>query len=201
MEKSRRKIEEMSMKLFHIKKVLMLLFGIPLVILSSCIKDNELNSTRELRKKLAGNWIVFQFEGSKVNDQYSSPYYTVTALDPNDDSTIIIDNLYNAGLRIKAKIVGDTGFTAVKTVQLDSAAKKNYNIDRITIDGYINQNFIIKDFMYQLASYTFENMSFTEDDMTEIIFYRAGFYNKNNERVDTVMIMGYRMTGFENVDY
>lgn len=190
----------MQINRWHVKKIHFILSI--LFILISCNKDEDkIEYADGYPNKLAGNWIVFQFPGGDLGDQYSSPYYMVTALDPNNDSNLVIDNLYNTNFRVKAKILGDTGFFALKTDQIDVTNQGNYDVEKISIEGYINDNFIVKDFMYTLATYTFDNMSFTEDNMTEIIFFRAGYYNRNDELVDTVMIMGYRMTGFENVDY
>lgn len=188
-------------KIPQVNRIYLILSLFLLLVPNACNKEDEIKYANGYPDKLAGNWIVFEFPAGELGNQYSSPYYMTTALDPNMDSSLVIDNLYNAKFRVKSSIKGDTGFFAFKTQQLEVTNKGDYDIDKITIEGYINDNFVIKDFMYRLAVYSFPNMSFTEDNMSEIIFFRAGYYNKNDELVDTVMIMGYRMTGFENVTY
>jgi hypothetical protein len=186
------------------EKSLLILFSISFLMFSiSCNKEkDEIKYAKGYPNKLAGNWIVFEFPGGDLGDEYRSPYYMVTALDPNNDSSLVLDNLYNANLRIKTRIKGDTGFFAFKTQQLEVTGKGDYDIERISIEGYINNNDILIQYvLYPLAVANFPNMSFSEDEMTEVIFFHAGFYNKNDELIDTVMVMGYRMTGFENVEY
>jgi hypothetical protein len=172
-----------------------------IIILSSCNKDDEIKYANGYPSKLAGNWVVFQFQGGNLDGALSSPYEMVTALAPNDYNTLILDNLYNTNTRIKAKIQGDTGFVATKTEQLEVLNLKNKHIVKISIDGYIKDNFVLKDYIYSLARSSFPNMAFTEDDITEIIFFRAGFYDVYGDPVDSVMVMGYRKTGFEDEKY
>jgi hypothetical protein len=181
-----------------IYKYLLCLF---IIILSSCHKDDGIEYANGYPTKLAGNWVVFEFQGGNINGTLAGPYEIVTALSPNDDSTLILDNLYNTNTRIKAKIQGDTGFVATKNDQLEVLNLKNKHIVKISIDGYINDNFVLKNFIYSLAQSSFPNMAFTEDDMTEIIFFRAGFYDVYGDPVDSVMVMGYRKTGFEDENY
>jgi hypothetical protein len=181
-----------------IYKYLLCLF---IINLSSCHKDDEIEYASGYPTKLAGNWVVFEFQGGNINGTLAGPFEMVTALSPNDDSTLILNNLYNTNTRIKARIQGDTGFVATNTDQLEVLNLKNKHIVKISIDGYINDNFILKYYLSDLVKFSFPNMAFTEDDMTEFIFFRAGFYDKYGDPVDSVMVMGYRKTGFEDETY
>jgi hypothetical protein len=178
------------------------IFGLFLLLLIACNKsDDEIDYAKGYPTKLAGNWVVFEFQGATLDGQLSKPYDMVTALSPNSDSTLLLDNLYNSKTRIKTKIQGDTGFFAVQADQLEIINNGGFGIEKISIEGYINDNFVLKNFVYGLAVASFENIAFTEDDITEIIFYRAGYYDKYNSLVDTVMVFGYRKTGFEDENY
>jgi hypothetical protein len=146
---------------------------------------------------MAGNWVVFEFQGATLDGRLDL-YDMSTALAPNDVNTLVLDNLYNSGTRIKTEIVGDTGFFAIKTQQLDVINEGGFGIKKISISGYINDNELVKDLVYNFAQQTMENMSFTRDNLSEIIFYRAGFYDQYNSLIDTVMVFGYRKTGFED---
>ena len=177
-----------------------LIFLIGLVL--SCSDDNyDIEYANGYPSKLAGNWVVFQFHGGDLDGQLTGPYDMTTALDPNRDGYLILDNIYNTGVRIRVEIRGDTGIYAIKTDQLEVINKGNYGIEEVSIDGYINDNPVLVNFTYRLADEAFENIAFHESDMTEIIFFRAGLYDEFNDRVDSIMIMGYRKTGFEEVDY
>ncbi len=151
---------------------------------------------------LAGNWVVFQFQGGNLNGSLTGPYDMSTALDPNQQGQLIVDNIYNTGNRARAEIRGDTGwFYAQEAEQLELINKGNFGVEQISIDGYINQNPVLANFVYGLATQSFENISFREEDITEIIFFRAGLYDEYSSLVDSIMVMGYRKTGFEDVDY
>ena len=174
---------------------------IVLLIWTSCSKDDEIEYANGYPNKLAGNWVVFQFYGAELDGQLSGPYDMVTALDPNRPNALILDNIYNTGVRVRANILGDTGFYANQTAQLEVINNGNYGIETVSIDGYINDNPVLVNFTYRLAESSFENIAFTENDITEIIFFRAGLYDENKSLADTILIMGFRKTGFEDVDY
>ncbi|QQS50556.1 MAG: hypothetical protein IPM71_13350 [Bacteroidota bacterium] len=75
-----------------------------------------------------------------------------------------------------------------------------YGIQSVSIDGYVNENYILANFIYSLAMASFENPAFEVEDIDEIIFFRAGLYDAYYSLVDTIMVMGYRRTGFEEVE-
>jgi hypothetical protein len=172
-----------------------------LLMLSCDNGDDAIDYANGYPHKMAGNWVVFEFQGATLDGRLSDPYDLVTALSPNDEKTLVLDNLYNSKTRIKAVIQGDTGFVALKTEQLEVINYGGFGIEKVTIDGYINDNYVLKNFVYRLAAAYFENIAFTADDIDEIIFFRAGFYDSYNSLVDTVMVFGYRKTGFEDEDY
>lgn len=196
-------IFDIQNSLFDILKKIMNYFKyiIAILIAFSCSKESEIEYANGYPNKLAGNWVVFEFQGGAIDGTLSAPYDLVTALSPNDENKLILDNLYNSKTRIKSTIQGDTGFVAFKTDQLEVINYGGFGIEKISIEGYINDNFVLKNFVYQLAQSAFSNIAFSEDDISEIIFFRAGFYDKYNALVDTVMVMGYRKTGFEDEDY
>jgi len=183
--------------MFRISFILALFF----LFLFSCSKNDEIEYANGYPSKLAGNWVVFEFQGGTLEGELSAPYDMVTALSPNDENILVLDNLYNSKTRIKSKIQGDTGFVAFKTDQLEVINYGGYGIEKISIEGYINDNYILKNFVYRLAQSSFENIAFEEEDISEIIFFRAGYYDELNALVDTVMVMGYRKTGFEDEEY
>lgn len=167
----------------------------------SCENNSKTKYADGYPSLLAGNWVVFEFQGAELDGYLSDAYDMSTALAPNDDNMLVLNNLYNSGTRIKANIQGDTGFFALKTDQLEVINFGGYGIHKISISGYINDNPVIKDFVYRLALSQFTNMAFSYNDMEEIIFYRAGFYDQYDGLVDTVMVFGYRKTGFEEEDF
>ncbi len=175
---------------------------VSLLLFFAC-SDNEepIDYANGYPNKLAGNWVVFQFHGGNLEGSISGPYDLVTALDPNRKKSLILDNLYNTNLRVRAEIKGDTGIYAINSPQLDLVNDNAYGIQSVSIDGYVNENEILANFIYSLAMASFENPSFQVEDIDEIIFLRAGLYDAYNSPVDTIMIMGYRRTGFEEVDY
>lgn len=172
-----------------------------LFMLLACSDDEEtIDYANGYPNKLAGNWVVFQFHGDSINDPISGPYDLVTALDPNRKKSLILDNLYNSNLRVRAEIQGDTGIYAINTPQLDLLNDNTYGIQSVSIDGYVNENYILANFIYSLAMASFENPAFEVEDIDEIIFFRAGLYDAYYSLVDTIMVMGYRRTGFEEVE-
>ncbi len=175
-----------------------------IIILFSCSEsDYKIEYASGYPSMLAGNWVVFEFQGGTLDGSLGGPYDMSTALAPNegDKTMLVMDNLYNSGSRIKVDVLADTGFYADKADQLDVINMGGYGIEKISISGYINDNYILQDFIYQLAQMSFENIAFSKNQMTEIIFYRAGYYDQYNTLIDSVLVMGYRKTGFEDEVY
>lgn len=175
-----------------------------LLLVLSCSDDPEdIEYAAGYPSKLAGNWVVFQFHGGDLEGSFSGPYDLVSALDPSQSNSLILDNIYNTGNRARVEVRGDTGLYAHKTDQLEVINKGGYGIETISIDGYIDTEpyaFMVN-FIYSMAASSFENIAFSADAIDDIIFFRAGLYDEIESPVDSVLILGYRKTGFENVDY
>ena len=66
-----------------------------------------LNIRREIRAVLVGNWRAFEFQGGAFDmEKLADEYDLVTALDPNSADSLVIDNLYNSGVRVKSRVSG-----------------------------------------------------------------------------------------------
>jgi hypothetical protein len=151
--------------------------------------------------KLAGNWVAFEFQGGSLEGTISTePYDLVTSLDPNRPGNMILDKLYASDVRIRAEYT-DSAFTAKMCENLEKVSTNNYDIEFVSLDGYITSNPVLLSTLYQLASIYFENIAFERSDLEDLIFLRAGFYDQLKAQVDTVLIIGYRKTGFEDVSY
>lgn len=151
--------------------------------------------------KLAGNWVAFEFVGGDLEDALpSEPYDLVTSLDPNRPGFMILDKLYNADVRVRAEYTDSTFLTAMGE-NLEKVSTNNYDINFISLDGYITSNPVLLSTLYQLATIFYPDLAFERSDLEDLIFLRAGFYDQFKAQVDTVLILGYRKTGFEEVSY
>ena len=95
----------------------------------------------------------------------------------------------------------DSSFSVSMGEQLDMINSNNYGIEYVSLDGYITSNPVLTNFAYRVANAFYENLAFFESDIEDVIFIRAGFYDSLQVKVDTVLIIGYRKTGFEDVNY
>lgn len=182
------------------KKIYLISLLLILIIVFACSDDEpEIEYQEGYPNRLAGNWVVFEFPNADLSTLYS-PYDMVTALDPNREGYVIIDNLYNSDIRVRAEIVADTGFVVFHGSQLNYSSE-NYGIESITAFGFVNDNPIIVEFVYTLALYTYPDMAFELEDIEDALYIEAGFYDQQNALVDSVLIVGYRKTGFEEVEY
>jgi hypothetical protein len=164
-------------------------------------EDYEIEYQNNYPSKLAGNWVAFEFQGGNLEDAYpSEPYDLVTALDPNRSGYILLDKLYHADVRVRAEYI-DSTFFADMNENLEEIGSNNYDIEYIRLNGYITSNPVLLSTLYQLATLYFEDMAFERSDLEELIFIRAGFYDQYKAQIDTVLILGYRKTGFEEVAY
>ena len=177
-------------------------FIIPLLLLFiiSCTKESDIEYQDGYPSLLADNWIAFEFQGGDIEGNILEPYEMTTALDPNHENSLIIDKIYNSDIRVRAAF-SDTAFSVDMGDQLELIGTNNYSIEYISIKGYVTENPVLTNFLYNLASSYYENMAFYEEDIKDLLFLRAGFYDGEKARVDTALILGYRKTGFENVDY
>ncbi|MBA7545866.1 hypothetical protein ES705_38244 [subsurface metagenome] len=167
----------------------------------SCLKkDYEIEYQPDYPNKLAGNWVAFEFPDGEIGDIVYKPYDLVTSLDPTNQGYLIIDKLYDADIRVRAAY-NDSTFFAEMEKQLETISTNTYDIDYVSVDGYVTSNPILIELAYLFASLYFENISFEESDIEDIIYMHAGFYDAYEALVDTVLIVGYRKTGFEEVEY
>lgn len=181
------------------------LFKIVWVILfilfaGACTKEYQIEYQAEYPSRLAGNWLAFEFPGAGIEGTLHPPYDLVTSLDPNNQGYVILDKLYASDVRVRAGY-SDTAIFVNMGEQLEKVSKNTYDIEYVSADGYVTENPVLLDFAYNLASQYYQNLTFYPEDISEILFLRAGFYDSYKAIVDTVLIIGYRKTGFEEVTY
>ena len=172
------------------------------LLAQSCNKDEyEIDYQDGYPSIFAGNWIAFEFQGGNIeHGVLSEPYDLVTALDPNRSNSLIIDKLYASDVRVRTEI-SDTSFSVNMGEMLEQVSTNTYNIKYVTARGYITENPVLIRTLYSLAQLYFEDMSFDESYIKDLLFMRAGFYDDHKAQVDTVLILGYRRTGFEEVNF
>jgi hypothetical protein len=174
---------------------------IVLLMLISCSeKKYEIEYQDGYPSAFADNWIAFEFRGGNIEGEIMEPYSLATALDPNREGYLIIDRLYNSDIRIRAPFA-DSSFSVFMGDQLETISTNNFGVKYATIDGYITTNPVLTSFVYDMATYFFENIAFYSTDIKDVLFIRAGLYDEYKDPVDTILILGYRKTGFENVEY
>jgi hypothetical protein len=171
------------------------------VFILSCTKDNtKIDRTGGYPEKLAGNWVVFEFPGGEIGTILYDPYDLVTSLDPNNNGLMILDKLYDSDTRVRAAS-DSANFKIDMGPQLELISTNTYDIAYVSLEGYVSQNPVIIQNVYAFARSSFENIAFSQSDIKDVILIHAGYYDKYKYPVDTVLIMGYRKTGFENVKY
>ncbi|MBN1950391.1 MAG: hypothetical protein JW801_04255 [Bacteroidales bacterium] len=181
------------------KKLHIALSLVVLLTLWSC-GEEPVEYAEGYPSKLAGNWIAFEFQGAELSGRVLDPYEIATALDPNRTDALILDKLYNADVRVRADI-SDTAFSVRMGDQLELVSTNNYGIKYISAKGYVTTNPVLITLIYDVATLFFEDMSFYEADIEDVMLIRAGFYDDYQSVIDTVLILGYRKTGFENVSF
>ena len=172
-----------------------------IAVLVSCTKQEyDIDYQKNYPDKLADNWIAFEFQGGDIEGKILPPYDLVTALDPNRDGYLIIDKIYDSDSRVRASY-SDSSFTVLMGDQLEMISTNTYGIKYLSIEGYVTGNPVLTNLAYDLAMAFYENMAFYPEDIKDVIFLRAGFYDEYRAIIDTVLILGYRKTGFENIEY
>jgi hypothetical protein len=111
---------------------------------------------------------------SKLSDEYD----LVTALDPNSNDSLVIDNIYNSGVRVKTFFKGSLFYVADGR-QLEVINQGQYGIYRVSVDGEL----------------------LTSEEDGDYLVMTVGLYDQYAAVVDTVLIYAFRKTGFEDVDY
>jgi hypothetical protein len=182
------------------KKIfLILIIGISLV--TSCKKDdNEIEYQEGYPNKLAGNWVVFEFQGGN-EDGVMMNHDLVTALDPNNKGALILDKLYDSDIRVRAAYDDDTNKFSVEMGPQLETINDDSDVKFISLNGKVSNEYYLVHQVYLLAYYSFDNIAFEESDIKDAIIIYAGYYDKYKQIYDTTLIMGYRKTGFEEVEY
>jgi hypothetical protein len=157
------------------------LFVILTIILHACQdKDNTIEYAEGYPNKLAGNWIAYEFQGGAydLSKLSSEEYNLVTALDPNSSDSLIIDNIYNSGVRVKTHFLGNN-FSASHGRQLELINMGQYGIYSVSVDGQFQH----------------------DSKEGDYLIMNVGLYDHYSALIDTVFILAFRKTGFEDIDY
>lgn len=153
-----------------------------LIAVASCEDDTyEVDYAPGYPNVLAGNWIAFDFPGGTFNleSNFDGPYDLVTALDPNSRDSLVLSNVYDSGVRVKAKFTGQT-LNVNKGRQLEVINDGQFGIHYVSVEGEI--------------------VRATENDEQDIIVLLVGMYDQYEDLVDSVLIYGFRKDGFENIE-
>ncbi len=168
-------------------------------------QDYEIDFQNGYPDKLAGNWIAADYQLTKdnyltvidtINDfdlsstagfqnfinlleitAGSDKYDLTTALDPNSTGKVIINNLYNSGVRVRAGI-NDKFIEARLAEQLDLINHGIYGIAYVSVSGQILQH-----------------------ADSDVLYLIVGFYDDQMALFDAVIVEAFRKTGFEDTEY
>jgi len=150
------------------------------LLLAGCEEnDYDIEYQDGYPNRLAGNWEAYEFQGGTFDpDNVAEPYDLVTALDPGSDDSLVIDNIYNSGIRVKTWYSGSI-FSVTKGKQLEVINMGRYGVHSVSLEGELIE----------------------DDDEGDYMLINAGLYDKYDALVDTVFLVAYRKTGFEDVNY
>jgi hypothetical protein len=151
-----------------------------IVAFASCQKDEYVVEYQDGNpSQLVGNWRAYEFQGGAFDvEKLSDEYDLVTALDPNSSDSLVIDNLYNSDVRVKTRYLG-TFFHIAKGRQLEVINMGQYGIHTVSVIGEFQST----------------------EDAGDYLVMNVGLYDQYAALVDTVLILAFRKTGFEDVDY
>ncbi len=143
-------------------------------------KDYTIEYAEGYPSKLAGNWIAYEFQGGAydLSKLSSDDYNLITAIDPNSSDSLIIDNIYNSGVRVKTQCRGYY-FNVDHGRQLEVINMGQYGIYSVSVDG---------------------KLQYDSKEGDYLVMY-VGLYDQYAALVDTVFILAFRKTGFEDIDY
>jgi hypothetical protein len=172
MPNMRTTIQQILHKIYWILLVLM--------VVVSCKQDEyTIEYSDGYPNSLAGNWRAFEFQGGAYDlDKLSDEYDLVSALDPNNKDSLVIDNLYNSGVRVRTSFE-DSVFNITHGRQLEVINMGQYGINTVSIDGEFQHT--------------------TEDG--DFLVMNVGLYDRYAAIVDTILVIAFRKDGFEDVDY
>jgi len=166
--------------LFPARKVMSFMVVILTLLMPSCGPDDyDVEYQQGNPNSLVGNWRAFEFQGGAFDmEKLADEYDLVTALDPNSVDSLVIDNLYNSRVRVKAGYQGSV-FNVSHGRQLEVINMGQYGIYAVSVNGEFQHTDIDGDYLVM----------------------NVGLYDQYSTVVDTVLILAFRKTGFEDVDY
>jgi hypothetical protein len=158
----------------------LLWYFLGILFLASCQKEEyEIVYQPGNPSYLVGNWRAFEFEGGAFDlSRMADEYDLVTALDPNSNDSLVIDNLYDSKIRVKVYFQ-DSSFNISHGRQLEVINNGQYGVYEVSVTG------------------EFGNSSADGD----YLIMNVGLYDQYADRLDTILIWAFRKTGFEDVDY
>lgn len=172
-------IQSVSSRLFPLGKTMACLCLILFLMTSCQTGDYDIEYQQGNPNDLVGNWRAFEFQGGAFDmEKLSDEYDLVTALDPNSADSLVVDNLYNSGVRVKAWYQGSV-FSVSHGRQLEVINRGQYGIYAVSVNGEFQRT----------------------DEDGDLLIMNVGFYDQYTALVDTVLIWAFRKTGFEDVDY
>ncbi len=158
------------------KFLYIIFFFVALGIFAACEDDEyDIEYQEGYPTNLAGDWYVSEYIAGNVEaGPLYGPYLMTTALKPGDTKKMVIDNIYDSGVRTASNITG-SNFSATLADQLEVAEVPTIGEDTISF--------------VTIA----EGKVLTEDS----IFFSVALYNPDKILLDTLSIAGVRKTGFE----
>jgi hypothetical protein len=179
---------KISIKLKYLLGLLGGFVIIPVLImnLTSC-EDNsyDIEYQEGCPNVLAGNWTAIEFQNATVvngrityADNISDYFDMVSALDPNSNDSLIIGNIYDSNIRVKVHYENDR-FGITKGKQLEVINHGQYGIYYVSVDGNYNN----------------------DEESGEYLTMHIGLYDKYSALFDTMYVIAFRKTGFEDTDY
>lgn len=184
-------------------------FLLLIIIISGSCEDNsyKIEYQKGYPNRLAGNWLAYDIEIPQqkfqqlfdtiqnfdlenneqlrkfidlINfDNVSDRYNLTSALDPNRTGFIIFDNINNNSNRVRANYY-ENKFIIQFAPQLDYINKIYNKIEYISISGQLIRR---------------------EKENDDILIFITGLYNYDKIIQKSLIIIAFRKTGFEDVDY
>lgn len=158
-----------------------------IAIIAACEPDDTIEYQSGYPNVLAGNWYTYDYQGKYTTfdsihqisvekpENVEGSYELVTALDPSDNNWLVIDNIWNGGLRVKALI--DSNRLSVKYgEQLDLFSDNEYGVAYISVDGFV-----------------------VSEQSDQIILF-VGLYDRYYQFIDSLLTYGTRKTGWEGYE-
>lgn len=188
-----------------ISSFIVLFFGF-LLFVSCEKKEYDIEYQDGYPNILAGNWIASDYQIPKenyakvldtINDfdlnnlgqfsqfintldliSQSDDYEFVSALDPNTDSLLVLSNIYGSGIRTKVKY-NHKKLESRFSDQLEIINYGGYGIYYTSVSGQLVQ----------------------DEENGDFLCLIIGIYDKDKELFDSMLMIAYRKTGFEDTNY